>query len=296
MELRDLKAFVTVVEAGGFTRAAERLHLAQSAVSMAIKRLEREVDLVLLERRPTGTVPTRAGAVLVDHAQIILNSVVRARQDMAAYHGLLKGTVGIGILPTAIPLLLASLLRRLRVLHPGLEVRVEEVTAPDLVDRVRLGDLDLAVLFLPAATGDLTVVEIGYVELAVAVPLDHSLAKRRKIRLSTLANEPWVTFSARNPGRLWLEEACSTAGFQPRVVAEVDTLAQLKTFVEAGTGIGMLPPRAAAAESRAGLLHLLVMIPLTQVEIGYAFDPRQPSRAVTALRDALDGPNLLLRS
>jgi DNA-binding transcriptional LysR family regulator len=289
MELRDINAFVTVVDTGGFTRAAERLHLVQSAVSMAVKRLEREVDLVLLERRPRGAMPTPAGAALADHGRIILNSVARARQDMKAYRGLSKGAVSIGILPTATPLLLASLLRQLRVLHPGLEVHVEESTARELVDGVRLGELDLAVLFLPAATEDLTVVEIGHVELAVAVPADHRLANRRKLRLSTLANESWISFPQPNPGRRWLEDACSSAGFRPRVVTEVETLAQLKTFVEAGAGIGMMPPRAAAAEGRAGLLHLLAITPPTQVGIGYAYDPRQPSRAVTALRDVLEG-------
>jgi len=289
MELRDLNAFITVVDTGGFTRAAERLHLVQSAVSMAVKRLEREVDLVLLERRPRGARPTRAGAALADHGRIILNSVTRARQDMDAYRGLSKGTVSIGILPTATPLLLASLLRRLRLLHPGLEVHVEESTVRELVDRVRLGELDLAVLFLPAATEDLTVVEIGQVELAVAIPPDHPLAHRRKLRLATLADELWISFPDPNPGRRWLEDACSTAGFRPRVVTEVEMLAQLKTFVEAGAGLGMVPLNAAAAERRAGLLHLLAMTPLTQVRIGYAYDPRQPSRAVTALRDALEG-------
>jgi DNA-binding transcriptional LysR family regulator len=288
MELRDLAAFVMVVDTGGFTRAGERLHLVQSAVSMAVKRLEREVDLLLLERHPGGVAPTPAGAALADHARIILNSVARAHQDMEAYRGLSKGAVSIGILPTATPLLLPSLLRRMRETYPGLEVKVEESSAHELVDQVRLGELDLAVLFLPALTEDLTVVEIGRLELAVAVALDHPLAKRRKVRMSALINEAWVTYPQPNPGRRWLDEACSMAGYRARVTAEVLTLAELKTFVEAGVGIAMIPPGAAAAENRAGLFHLLSIAPPMQVGIGYAYDPRQRGQAVSALRDAVD--------
>ena len=288
MELRDLNAFLAVVDTGGFTRAAERLHLVQSAVSMAVKRLEREVDLALLERRPGGAVPTRAGVALADHARIILNSVGRARQDMDAYRSLSKGTVSIGILPTATPLLLASLLRRVRSLHSGLVLHVQESNAHELVEGVRLGDLDLAVLFLPAATEDLEVVEIGRVELAVAVPTDHPLARRRKVRLSALVDESWITYPEPNPGRRWLETACAAAGFHPRVATEVQSPTQLKTFVQAGVGIGMMPPHAAAIESQAGLLQLLEITPLTSVGIGYAYNPRQPNRAVSALRDALE--------
>jgi DNA-binding transcriptional LysR family regulator len=132
------------------------------------------------------------------------------------------------------------------------------------------------------------VVEIGRVQLAIAVPIDHPLAKRRKVRLSAVIDEPWISYPEPNPGRRWLETACAAAGFRPRVVSEVQSPTQLKTFVQAGVGIGMMPPQAAAAESQTGLLDLLEITPPTAVGIGYAYDPRQPDQAVAALRDALE--------
>ncbi len=93
MELRDLRAFSVTVELGGVTRAARRLHLVQSAVSQAIRRLEQELGVALLERRPGGVQPTDAGRALASHAELILNSVARARRDAAEFAGLQTGTL-----------------------------------------------------------------------------------------------------------------------------------------------------------------------------------------------------------
>src|SRR5437868_5240956 len=111
MELRDLRAFATTVEVGAVTRAAERLHLVQSAVSQAVKRLERELGVVLLERRPDGVRPTEAGALFAEHARLIVNAVAHAKRDMNAFGELARGTVRVGVLYTAVPTILAPLLR-----------------------------------------------------------------------------------------------------------------------------------------------------------------------------------------
>jgi DNA-binding transcriptional LysR family regulator len=103
MEIRDLKAFVKVVETGGMTRAAARLHLVPSAVSQAVQRLEREVQVPLLIRRSrSGDVrPTEAGSSLARHAEYILTSVDRARHEMDEYRGILRGKAAVGIISTA---------------------------------------------------------------------------------------------------------------------------------------------------------------------------------------------------
>lgn len=276
MELRDLRTFAVVAEIGSMTRAAQRLHLVQSAVSQAVKRLEGELGVALLERGPGGVATTEAGRVLVRHANAISGAVSSAERDMAAFRELETGTVALGLLHTTAPLVLPGLLRRLRVLHPGLELHVEEGAASQIEEALRLGRLDLAVLFLPVEFPGLEIRSVGTTRLAIAVPVDHPHAGRRRLRLRELADESWISFGPANPGRRWLEEACASAGFLPRVEVAVDTLAQVKLFVEAGRGIAMIPPSAAAPEHAAELLQLIrVADPAPVVTIGYAFDPRR---------------------
>ena len=105
MEFRDLRTFSSVVTAGGVSRASDRLHLVQSAVSQAVRRLERELSVTLLVRLPGsgGVRPTEAGLALAKHAEVILNAVARARRDMADFEDGLKGSINLGIVPTATP-------------------------------------------------------------------------------------------------------------------------------------------------------------------------------------------------
>lgn len=289
MELRDLTAFVTAVELGGMTRAAERLHLVQSAVSQAVRRLERETGVTLLERRPGGVRPTEAGAVLARHSRSILNAVERAGDEMAAFRGLDVGTVRIGLLPTTTPLLLVPLLGRLKTAHPGLRPRVEEGMADELLDRLRLGDLDLAVILLPVDAPGLELVELARVDAVVAHGPSHRLVGRRRVRLADLAAENWVSFPPGNPGRRWLDDASTPAGFRPRVVAEVDTLAHLKACVEAGLGLAMVPAAAVELERRIGRVGTVdVVDPKPSVTVAYAVVPDHPGTALAAVRPLLE--------
>ena len=289
MELRDLGVFVTVVEAGGMTRAAERLHLVQSAVSQAVKRLEQAADLQLLERRRSGVRPTQAGSALVRHARLILASVAAAERDLAAFHGLHQGEVHVGMLHSALPLALPPLLRAVSAAHPGLQMRVREAMLDELLDLLTMRLLDLAVIFLPAELPALEVRRLGDVELAVVTSPEHHAATRRRIQLEALADERWISFPRDNPGRVWLGDACARAGFAPDAVVEVETLSHVKTFVEAGAGIALIPPGVCEPERRLGSLRTLKLMPSPHVTLAYVVDPqRPPSPALDAVRQLLE--------
>jgi DNA-binding transcriptional LysR family regulator len=288
VEIRDLRTFLTVVEAGGVTRGAERLHVVQSAASTAIKRLESELGVVLLERSRAGVRPTEAGDSLVGHAQVVLNAARRAERDMAAFRGLERGTVRLGMVHTAVPLVLAPLLRMVRARHPGLLLEVEEGGVAGLEERLRRGHLDLAVFYLPVELDGLDLVRLASVRLSVLAPKTHRLSARRAVTLASLADEEWISFPRSNPGRRWLDDACSAVGFEPRMGAEIETLAQLKAFVEAGAGIALLPRQAAEPELSAGLLHeLAVRGRLPPVALALALHQGKPSPAVRAIRSLL---------
>jgi LysR family transcriptional regulator, nitrogen assimilation regulatory protein len=285
MQLGDLRAFAIAVELSGVTRAARRLNLVQSAVSQAVARLERESGLELLERRPDGVRPTEAGAALAAHANTVLRAVARAERDLAAFRGLEQGTVHLGVLHTALPLLLTPLLRRLRERHPGLTLRVQEAMAPRIIELVVDGGLDLAVVFSPAEVPGLVVTDVCDLELSVvAAPGDDSIG----LRLADLTDRPWIAFPPDNPGRQWLEKACARAGFRPRIAEQVTTLTELKAFVESGIGLAMLPPSAAQPEVAAG--RLLAVAPAGRavtVPVGYVHARHALGPAVAAVRDLI---------
>lgn len=288
MELRDLRTLNTVIEAGGMTRAAVRLHVVQSAVSQAIKRLEAQVGQPLLERRPGGVVPTAAGIALRDHAELILNYLARAEADMRAFRGLNKGSVRLGMLSTSTPFLLGPLLRSLRELHPGLLLHVEEDLAAALIDRVKSGNLDMTLAYLPADTEGLTVEPVQTIRLAVVVGRGHRLNNRRKVQLSELADEPWISFTEGNPARRWLEDSCLAAGFHPQVAVAIQSLYQLLIYVSAGVGIAMIPAQTALLERHEGPLRVLnVGDHLPTVVLGFVYEARRLSPAARAVHRSL---------
>ncbi|HUZ89786.1 MAG TPA: LysR family transcriptional regulator [Candidatus Acidoferrales bacterium] len=287
--MRDLTALVAVVETGSFTRAAERLHLVQSAVSHAVRRLERELGVALIERHQSGARLTTAGSDLLPHARMVLMAVERTRQEGEAHRGLAKGRVGLGILPTATPLLLARLLRVSRERYPGIQIQVVEDQAATLCERLREGRLDLALVMLPFELGGLAVVELGLARLGLAVALHHPLASRASARLADLAGESWVTWTRTNPGRHWLDETCRIAGIVPHIAREIETVAELKAFVIAGIGVAIIPRAAAVPEAAAGQLALLELEPPVPVtKIAYAFDPDRTGPAVNAVRRVVE--------
>lgn len=290
MEIRDLRVFLAVVDMGGFTRAAARVHLVQSAVSDAVARLERELGADLLERRRTGVLTTPAGDVLARWARLMTTSADRAAAEVAALRAGIAGRLGIGLLPTISAFVLPPLLQALRARLPGVDVHVREGLAPDLLERVRSRDLDLAVLFFPAAVAaGLDLVEVAPRPLSLLVAGGHPLAVRPRIALADAAAEGWVTFPPHNPGRLWLEEAGRVAGFSAKVVAEVETGLQQQVFVGAGVGVAMVPFGRGWAPSLPKDVRLLPLRPpLPEFRIGFACAAESPNPALAAARGVVE--------
>lgn len=283
-----MRAFVAVVEAGGVTRAAPRLHVVQSAVSQAIARLERELEVVLLDRRPDGARPTAVGDELFTHAGAILARVAEAERALSHHRTELRGRVAIGLLPSLTPLLLSDLLRVLRRGHPGLLVDVEEALQEELLGGVRRGTLDIAVVWASPDEPSLGAEGHGSIPLVGVVAADHRLAQAPATSLVQLRDEAWVTFPAGGPGYRWLQDAAAEAGFVPRIAAAVETLAELKAFVEAGVGVTLLPAGVVASEVGAGLVRTVVLRDSTPcATVGWVADPSRRDPTLDAVRGAL---------
>jgi DNA-binding transcriptional LysR family regulator len=288
MELRDLRAFAAVVELGGMTRATKRLHIVQSAVSQAIKRLEQEFGEQLLERRSDGVRPTPAGVVLANGAQRILDAVDRLEAEMATHRGQPKGVVNVGVMSTIAPVLIAPLVRTMDIRVPDVRLRLKEGVAAELLEGLRLGSLDLMVTIGSVPPEDMLRVDVGRLPLCVVVSAQHRLAGHATVRLEDASEEPWISFPPPNPSRRWLEDNARRAGFRPIVSAEIETLTQLKAFVEAGHGIALLPQAVVTLEERSNALRSIPIEPGSLVQIGFMQRPSRNAVAVTQVTAVLE--------
>jgi DNA-binding transcriptional LysR family regulator len=289
MELRDLRTFLAVAEAGQLTAAADELHVVQSAVSTAIKRLERELGVALLERGRGGATPTDAGEAFLARAQTIVNEVDRAHRDMGAFSQAKRGTVRLGIVHSAVPIVLAWLLQRVQARYPGIRIEVCQAVTPQLAALLRNRYLDVAVVLMPVELEGLEVTRLAELTLSVVAATSHKLASTPSIDFAGLERETWITFPRQHPGRGWLEAACDRTGLESAVVLEVETLDQIKAYVEAGLGISLLPHGAYEPERKAGVIcEIPTKDSLPCAEIGYAQTAADQSPAVCAVCSVLE--------
>jgi DNA-binding transcriptional LysR family regulator len=251
MELRHLRYFVAVAQAGSFTRAAQALGIQQPPLSQQVRDLERELGYPLLRRLPRGIELTEGGAVFLEESRAILAAVGRgvARGAQAA-----QGTAGrltLGFTSSAVTHRVApELIRRYREAHPAVALEVLEGNAAQLTEAVAAGSLDIAFIRRPVSEQiSIAYHEVAVEALLVALPTRHPVAERARsrgaarVRLRDLAGEAFIL--VRRPGAPGmygdLIEACHRVGFAPRVVAEVDQMLTNITLVAAGVGVSVVP-------------------------------------------------------
>ncbi|QYC43149.1 HTH-type transcriptional regulator GltC [Nonomuraea coxensis DSM 45129] len=245
-----LRLFDEVARSGSFTAAAELLGQTQSAVSRRVAALERAAGGPLFERLPRGVRLTPAGAALHRHAAAVLDRLERAGEELAALHAGRGGTLRLGAFATANVDLVPGTLRRFATRRPGVELRLVEGLTTKLLERLRAGALDAAVISdypagLPAAdTGRL--VPLREDRLLVALPAGHRLAAEDAVDLRDLAGETWIEAAPRGQPTLLLA-ACAAAGFAPRGGLRVAEWTGKFGFVAAGLGVTLVPELAARA-------------------------------------------------
>lgn len=248
MELRQLAYLVAVVDEGGFTRAAARLHVAQPGVSAQIRRLERELGQPLLDRTGRTVRPTDAGTAVLPYARAALEAVEGARRAVADTAGLVRGHVSVGVAGSLSALDVPGLLAGFHAAHPGVEVTLTEDRRDRLVEAVRAGRLDLALCGHPGVAGTGVAVRVVADEpLVAAVAGDDPLAGRASVPLRGLAERTLITLPPGSGLRAVLDDACAAAGVRPRVAFEAGDPVLLARLAARGLGVAVLPAAAAAA-------------------------------------------------
>jgi DNA-binding transcriptional LysR family regulator len=283
MELRQLEAFVTVAEERNFTRAAARLHVAQSGLSATIRGLERDLHAPLFVRTTRHVALTPAGLALLGDARRTLTSARAAEEAVAAVEGLRQGKLTLGIMQSSSLFDLPGILKRYRDAYPGIELRLTQLTSADAVRQLR--DHDLDVIFTTGAdqaVSDLVTIPMVESPLMVVCADSSVLADRSVAELSLVADQPHIGFPVGWGIRALADRAMQARGLQPNYVIEINDTATVLDLVEAGFGVALVP------EIIANLKSGLRRIPLrgrrwTWTIVAETLGPAPPNPAARAM-------------
>lgn len=243
MELRQLRYLVAVAQQGHFTRAAATLHIAQSALSSQIQRLERELGAELLVRDRRGVRPTTAGELVLARAQRVLAEIDGALADVQQLEGLLRGRVHVGAMPLLQALDLPELLAAFHDRHPGIDVRLQEGTADDMFALLLRDALDASFVSLgvPDLPPGLAGQPVGVEELVIVSAPGHRLAGPGPVALKTLGGEALIAPRPGSALRRAIDAALAAAGVAPRVAFESNDPAMKRALAARGLGVGVMP-------------------------------------------------------
>src|SRR5947209_18201858 len=217
MDVRQFRYLVALADERNFTRAADRAHVAQPALSQQIRRLEEEVGLALVERTTRRVRMTDAGHCLVARARRILAEVDAARDELQALIGARAGHLTVGVMHTMGPVDVSVALAIFHRRHPAVELTVREESSEELAERLRVDELDLAFLSVTerVESHDLGLQQLVSEELVVVLPRAHELAKRRRVRMAELVGEQFISYREGARLRELLVAAGRHAGFVP---------------------------------------------------------------------------------
>ena len=243
MELRQLRYLVALAEERNFTRAAEREHIAQPALSQQVRRLEQETGLALVERTTRRVALTEAGELLLVRARRILAELDAAQADLQALSGVHTGHVLIGTIHTMGPIDLSLALGAFHQRHPGVELTVLEQSSEELAGLLRVDELDLAFLSVTerVESHGIGLHQLVSEELVAIVPRDHPLGARRRVRMAELADQRFITYREGARLRELLTSAGRAAGFEPQVALESNESQLIRRLVARGLGVAILP-------------------------------------------------------
>lgn len=276
MELRQLEHFVAVAEERSFTRAAKRMNIVQSGLSMSIRALEEELGTKLFERNARGVVLTSAGEAMLPEARRAISAVDSARVAVDATQGLLRGNLAIGVAQASDPGRIARLLGRFHDDYPGVTVRVIQGSAATLIDGLTGGEIDLALCGKPLdVPAQVTLIPLVKAPFILACGPRHPMATRERVTLRDLADERFIDMNAGWTSRQLTDRAFGQAGIKRNIVCELDDVVLLMQMVEEGLGVAMMP--GLATRMTSALKNVPIHPPLPEWQFVAAFQGKEPA-------------------
>ena len=270
MTLRDLEYLVALAETRHFGRAAERCHVSQPTLSAQIRKLEDSLGVALVERRPRKVALTAAGEAVVERARRMLRDAEDIQALGRASQDPLAGQLRVGFIPTLGPYLLPRVAPRISRALPKLQLMLYEYQTAPLVERTVRGELDLAILALPADTKGLKTRSLFAEAFLVAMPEHHRLTAKKRVKASDLRDEKLLLLEEGHCLRDQALEVCARVGTEEQDF-RATSLETLRQMVAAGLGLTLLP--RLAAEGPFASARGLVVRP---------FAPPSPNRVIGA--------------
>src|SRR4051812_8554889 len=259
MELRHLRYFVAVAEELHFRCAAERLHVAQPAVSEQVRKLEEELGVRLLNRTQRSVSLTPGGAVFLREARRVLEQAETARLAARNARDRVTSSLRIGYMPASLPASVPRALQRLATSMPRLETTLEHGSGAELIEAVRAERLDAAVVPLPAPTAGLRMTPLGEQRALAALPVLHNNAVKPEICLEQVAPDRIVMLprEANRPFYDAVMATCHDAGLAPTLVEMPDAqIERVLLAIASGTGMALLPESVAERYAAPGVRFL----------------------------------------
>jgi LysR family hydrogen peroxide-inducible transcriptional activator len=256
MEVHQLRYFCAVAETGSFTRAAEREQVAQPSLSQQILKLEEELGVRLFDRLGRSVRLTDLGQIFLPRARAILIELRSAKEEVAEKQSSVSGPLCVGVIPTIAPYFLPSRMAQFLRKYPRAAITVVEDVTVRLVDRLRAGLVDLALMALPARGHDLECFPLHTERLFAILPKNHAMARKRSLSMKDLRQEPFLLLREDHCFRETAIEVCKHARIMPQVVFESGQFSSIMAMVGAGLGISIVPEMA--LEQRADCCSVLI--------------------------------------
>jgi DNA-binding transcriptional LysR family regulator len=287
LELRHLRYFLAVAEELNFSRAAERLHMAQPPLSAAIRQLEQELGTELLLRTTREVRLTEAGRTFLDGARRTLAELDRARSDAQRAGAGEIGQLRIGFSWSARFETLPAIGRSFRQTHPDVSLLAEEMWNARMLPALRSGAIDLAISLCPEIAGEFSYLRVRSESVVALVAQSHPLASEREIELRALADEGFLMFSRDLAPRLheFMTGLCRRAGFEPRLGRE-SFHSGWELQILADLGVVALAPASVTHDLPEGIAALIITEPPDALETAIIWRRDEPSPTGRAFREA----------
>jgi DNA-binding transcriptional LysR family regulator len=301
LQLTHLRTLRAIAQHGSFSRAAQTLRLTQPAVSMQVRHLERALGLPLLERVGKRAFPTRAGQLLLTHADRALRELEAGVERVQGLRGVVAGRVRLGTSASISIYLLPPALRRFRARYPETEMVVVTGNASEITRAIVANTLDVGIVSLPVRDRELTVTPFFRDELVAIGPPEPAWRRLKTIDAPALAEHPLILFEAGATLRRVIDGWFHRAGVAPRVPMELGNTEAIKKLVEAGLGLSVTSWFSVKSEVRARTLTAMRLTPPLERQIGLVRrrdKPRTPAldafvAALEDLRRSLESRRLL---
>ena len=258
MEIWQLRTFCEIAETLNFTKASEKLHLTQSAVSHQMKSLEDELGVSLFIRAKRGVQLTDAGRTALEHAKRILTEVEDMREHLAGREKAVAGRVRVGAATQALVYLFAPLFEEFMDVHEAVELVFRTTaTTEQTVDDILSGVADVGFASMAVYSPNLKVVELFNDELILVVSKKHPLASRTEVSSDELRNERWILFERGASIRRATDAFFKTEQIEPEMALESNDTYFVKLMIERGLGVALMPAWTVKQETAAGKLAQL---------------------------------------